>query len=155
MKNRLLKEKVMMAGSSNELNTSHQIRSFSLPSKSNLINIRVQEELEKLRTKKKFSTSAAETISIGLSGLAILYFCINQVLSLSTQQALRMRKHEKCVSELLKVWSSLMNFAHTTKEIARATAEEAYCLSSISTFNTKWRINLNTLRKQNGQPNSI
>ena len=107
-----------MVGSSNELNTGRQIRSFSLPSKSNLVNKRIEEELEKLKIKEASSTSATETINIGLSGLADLYSCINQVLSLPlTQQALSMRTHEKCVGQLLKVCSNLQNFASTTKEI--------------------------------------
>ncbi|KAJ8425554.1 LOW QUALITY PROTEIN: hypothetical protein Cgig2_027530 [Carnegiea gigantea] len=128
---------MVMAGASYELNAGHKIRSFSLPSKPNLFNERLTEELEKLRIKEASSTSATETISIGLSGLADLYLCINQVLSLpQTQQALLMRQHAKCVSELLKVCSNLLNFGSMTKEIVlqhkKLTAD---LLSEVSTHN--------------------
>ena len=126
-----------MVGSSNELNTGHQVRSFSLPSKSNLINKRIEEELEKLRIKEASSTAPAEKVSLGLSGLADLYLCINQVLSLpQTQRALSMRQHEKCVSELLKVCSNLLNFGGMTKEIVlRHKKLTADLLSELSTYN--------------------
>ncbi|KAJ8425558.1 hypothetical protein Cgig2_027534 [Carnegiea gigantea] len=127
----------MMVGSSNELNTGHQVRSFSLPSKSNLINKRIEEELEKLRIKEASSTRPAEKVSLGLSGLADLYLCINQNLSLPlTQQAVSMRKHKKCVSELLKVCSNLLNFGSTTKEIVlQQKMLTADLLSELSTRN--------------------
>lgn len=107
-----------MASFSTELNTSHKIRSLSLPSKLNPINHRIEQELKRLRSKEEASTSSSESIIIGVSGLAKLYGCINQALSLPmTQQALSLRHHEKHVGELLKGCSSLLNVCSSINEV--------------------------------------
>ncbi|KMT06889.1 hypothetical protein BVRB_6g152270 [Beta vulgaris subsp. vulgaris] len=99
-------------------NTTHKVKSLSLPSKLNHINQRIEHELKKLRAKEEASTSASESIIIGVSGLAELYGCINKALSLPmTQQALSLRQHEKHVGELLKGCSSLLNVCSSIKEI--------------------------------------
>ncbi|KMT06891.1 hypothetical protein BVRB_6g152290 [Beta vulgaris subsp. vulgaris] len=99
-------------------NTTHQIRSLSLPSKLNHINQRIEQELKRLKTKEEASTSASESIVIGVSGLAKLYECINQALSLPmTQQALSLRQHEKHVGELLKGCSSLLDVCSSIKKL--------------------------------------
>ncbi|KAL2939675.1 putative methyl-accepting chemotaxis protein YoaH [Bienertia sinuspersici] len=102
------------------IETKHfqEVRSLSLPSKLNHINQRIEQELKKLGTKEEASTSASESIIIGVTGLAKLYGCINQALSLPmTQQALSLRQHEKHVGELLKGCSSLLNVCTSIKEV--------------------------------------
>ncbi|XP_021756085.1 uncharacterized protein LOC110721245 [Chenopodium quinoa] len=107
-----------MVSFSMELNKSHQIRSLSIPSKINPINQKIENELNRLSTIEDASTSASESISIGVSGLVELYRCINQALSLPmTQQALLLRQHDKHVGELLKGCSSLLNVCSLINEI--------------------------------------
>ena len=78
------------------------IRSISLPSRSHPITLKIQQELNKLRTLEASSTSTLETISNGLSGLQELYKCLDELLGLpSTQQVLSHHQHEKWVNELL------------------------------------------------------
>jgi len=84
----------------------------------NPITQRIEEKLRKLKMKEESSTSASEAISIGLSGLAELYECINEVLGLPlTQQALSLRQHERCVGELVKTCSSLVRACASAMEI--------------------------------------
>ena len=78
------------------------VRSISLPSRSHPTTLKIQEELNKLRTLEASSTSTLETICNGLSGLQELYKCLDELLGLpSTQQALSHHQHEKWVNDLL------------------------------------------------------
>ena len=78
------------------------VRSISLPSRSHPTTLKIQEELNKLRTLEASSTSTLETICNGLSGLQELYKCLDELLGLpSIQQALSHRQHEKWVNDLL------------------------------------------------------
>ncbi|XP_021756086.1 uncharacterized protein LOC110721246 [Chenopodium quinoa] len=144
-----------MASFSTEMNTSHKIRSLSLPSKLNPINHRIEQELKRLRSKEEASTSASESIIIGVSGLEKLYGCINQALSLPmTQQALSLRQHEKHVAELFKGCSSLLNACSLIKEVVFQQVEITKSLES--SFTEKEDIlkirsniaNYNSLRKE-------
>ncbi|CAO2829460.1 unnamed protein product [Amaranthus hypochondriacus] len=107
-----------MASNSTELSKTHQIRSLSLPSKLNPINQRIETELKRLRIKEESSNSTSERITIGVHGLAQLYRCINQALSLPlTQQALSLHKHKKHIGALLKTSSRLLNICSSIKEV--------------------------------------
>jgi len=136
-----------MASSSTQLSQPHhQIRSLSLPSKLNPINRRIEEKLKKLRTKEESSTSASEAISIGLSGVAELYECINEVLGLPlTQQALSLRQHERCVGELVKTCSSLVRVCTSAMEIVLQHREMAKEVQLSISNNGRERLNMESI----------
>ncbi|XP_021756088.1 uncharacterized protein LOC110721247 [Chenopodium quinoa] len=145
-----------MASFSTEMNTTHKIRSLSLPSKLNPINHRIEQELKRLRSKEEASTSASERIIIGVSGLEKLYGYINQALSLPmTQQALSIRQHEKHVAELFKGCSSLVNVCSLIKEVVSQQVKIIKSLESSLSENeadiSKMQSNIanyNSLRKE-------
>ncbi|XP_034684155.1 uncharacterized protein LOC117913323 [Vitis riparia] len=94
------------------------VRSISLPSRSHPATLKIQEELNKLRTLEASSTSALVKISNGLSGLEELYNCMDELLSLpSTQQALSLHQHEKWVNELLDGSVSLLDICGATRDV--------------------------------------
>ncbi|KAL2939687.1 Glutamyl-tRNA(Gln) amidotransferase subunit A [Bienertia sinuspersici] len=138
-----------------DLNNFQEKRSLSLPSKVNHIHRKIEQELKKLKIKEEASKSASESINIGVSGLAGLYGCVNQALSLPmTQQALSLRQHEKHVGELLKGCSSLLNVCTSIKEVVSKqgliTKEIESSLSEIeemSNFGTNI-VNYNSSRKE-------
>ncbi|GAB4847602.1 hypothetical protein Ancab_026664 [Ancistrocladus abbreviatus] len=100
------------------MNTRCHFRSISLPSNSNPIIQKIGQELRKLKEQEASSTSAAKTISIGLTGLGDLYKCINDVLGLPlTQQGLSVRQHEKCVNEVLETTSRLLDISTAAREV--------------------------------------
>ncbi|QCD91168.1 hypothetical protein DEO72_LG4g2132 [Vigna unguiculata] len=80
----------------------YAIRSISLPTRSHPNTVRIEEELNKLKSWEVSSTSEAERIFFGLSGLAELYKCMEDLLKLPlTQQALSLHHNQKWVDELL------------------------------------------------------
>ncbi|RVX16533.1 hypothetical protein CK203_005876 [Vitis vinifera] len=94
------------------------VRSISLPSRSHPATLKIQEELNKLRTLEASSTSALVKISNGLSGLEELYNCMDELLSLpSTQQALSLHQHEKWVNELVDGSVSLLDICGATRDV--------------------------------------
>uniref|UniRef100_A0A803MAR1 Uncharacterized protein n=2 Tax=Chenopodium quinoa TaxID=63459 RepID=A0A803MAR1_CHEQI len=136
------------------MNTTHKIRSLSLPSKLNPINHRIEQELKRLRSKEEASTSASERIIIGVSGLEKLYGYINQALSLPmTQQALSLHQHEKHVAQLFKGCSSLLSVCSLIKEVVFQQVEISKSLESSLTESediTKMQSNIanyNSFRK--------
>ncbi|KAK9265521.1 hypothetical protein L1049_001766 [Liquidambar formosana] len=102
---------------STKTNTRSHVRSISLPSRSHPSTLRIQEELNKLRTWEASSTSTAEAICIGLSGLEELYKCMDDLLNLpSTQQALTHHQHEDWVDELLDGSVRLLDICNITRD---------------------------------------
>jgi hypothetical protein len=84
---------------------SPNVRSISLPPRSHPTTVRVEEELNKLKSWESSSSSSskAETICVGLSLLSELYRRIEDLLNLPlTQQALSQDQHQKWVNELLE-----------------------------------------------------
>ncbi|TKY70275.1 hypothetical protein E2542_SST06565 [Spatholobus suberectus] len=80
----------------------YAIRSISLPTRSHPSTVRIEEELNKLKTWEASSSSEVERIFFGLSGLADLYKCMEDLLKLPlTQQALSHHHNQKWVDELL------------------------------------------------------
>lgn len=92
-----------MATFSPKHSSKYGVRSISLPTRSHPSTVRVEEELSKLKSlEASSSTPKVETICCGLSGLAELYKCIEDLLKLPlTQQALGQHQNEKWVNELL------------------------------------------------------
>ena len=84
------------------------IRSISLPARSHPTTLRVEEELNKIKSWEASSSSKVETIGVGLLGLSDLYRCIEELLNLPlTQQLLAQHQHQKWFNDLL-LESSLM-----------------------------------------------
>ncbi|BAT99920.1 hypothetical protein LR48_Vigan06g056700 [Vigna angularis] len=80
----------------------YAIRSISLPTRSHPNTLRIEEELNKLKSWEVSSSSEVERIFFGLSGLAELYKCMEDLLKLPlTQQALSLDQNQKWVDELL------------------------------------------------------
>ena len=80
----------------------YAIRSISLPTRSHPSTVPIEEELNKLKSWETSSSSEVERIFFGLSGLANLYECMEDLLKLPlTQQALSHHHNQKWVDELL------------------------------------------------------
>ncbi|GMI66100.1 hypothetical protein like AT4G35690 [Hibiscus trionum] len=82
----------------------YHVRSISLPSRSHPTTLRIEDELNRLKTWEASSSplSTCESISASLSGLENLYECVDDLLNMpSTRQVLSKHQHEKCVDEML------------------------------------------------------
>lgn len=101
-------KKATIAAFSSKASNGYSVRSISLPVRSHPSTIRVEEELNKLKSWEASSSSKVETICIGLSGLSELYRYIEELLNLPlTQQALSQHQNQKWFNDLL-LESSLM-----------------------------------------------
>nr|XP_016480128.1 PREDICTED: uncharacterized protein LOC107801334 [Nicotiana tabacum] len=78
--------------------------------------LRVEEELNKLKTLETAVAPTAETICNSLLGLKELYKYINDLNLHLTFQALSHCKHEKLVEDLLDKSVRLLDVCYTTKE---------------------------------------
>uniref|UniRef100_A0A7C8YM62 DUF241 domain-containing protein n=1 Tax=Opuntia streptacantha TaxID=393608 RepID=A0A7C8YM62_OPUST len=68
-----------MAAASSSSN--HHVRSASYPPNANPAILKIEQQLKKLRESEASSTSPMQTISIGLTGLAGLYKCVDDALN--------------------------------------------------------------------------
>ncbi|KAF5951212.1 hypothetical protein HYC85_009156 [Camellia sinensis] len=95
--------------------TNCHVRSISSQARSHPTTLRIEQELNKLKIwKSSCSSSNAETIRIGLTGLGDLYICIEQLLSLPlTQQA---QKHQKRVIKLLEESVKYIDICSNTRD---------------------------------------
>ncbi|XP_044465555.1 uncharacterized protein LOC123195778 [Mangifera indica] len=107
----------MVAFSTNS--TKHyNVRSISLPARSHPTTVKVEEALDKLTSWEMHSSSSkAEKIRAGLSGLGELYRSIGELFSLPlTQQALSQHQNEKWVNELLDGFLRYLDICGNTRE---------------------------------------
>ncbi|KAL7231234.1 hypothetical protein ACSBR2_009492 [Camellia fascicularis] len=104
-----------MPGFSPKSKTNYHVRSISSQARSHPTTLRIEQELNKLKTWKSSSSSSnAETIRIGLTGLGDLYICIEQLLAMPrTQQA---QKHQKWVIKLLEESVKYINICSKTRD---------------------------------------
>ncbi|KAK3029164.1 hypothetical protein RJ639_039719 [Escallonia herrerae] len=94
----------------------HHTRSISLPSRSHPSTLRIEEELNKLKTREVSSDLTAETICTGLSEMEELYKCIDDLLSLPlTQQALSVHPQKVSANEFLDGSLRLFDICGITK----------------------------------------
>ncbi|XP_041020553.1 uncharacterized protein LOC121262225 [Juglans microcarpa x Juglans regia] len=94
-----------MASSSPKPSKRYSLRSISLPARSHPSTLRVEEQLNKIKSWEASTSSSkrVETICLGLSLLGELYRCIDDLLNLPlTQQALAQQQHQKWVNDLLE-----------------------------------------------------
>ncbi|XP_027347789.1 uncharacterized protein LOC113859172 [Abrus precatorius] len=97
-----MKKRASLATFSPKRSSRYGVRSISLPTSSHPSTVRIEEELSKFISWEASLISKVETICFGLSGLANLYKCIEDLLKLPlTQQALGQHQNEKWVNELL------------------------------------------------------
>ncbi|XP_028100101.1 uncharacterized protein LOC114299535 [Camellia sinensis] len=102
-------------------------RSISLPCRSHPSTVRVEEELNKIKT---WDASLKE-INYGLSRLEDLYKCMEDLLNLPlTQQALSHHQHEKWTSDLQDGFILLLDICGTARDVMTQMMEHARDLQS-------------------------
>ncbi|CAI8588515.1 unnamed protein product [Vicia faba] len=80
----------------------YHVRSNSFPSQSHPSTIRLEQEINKIKTWGATSTSTSDSVTTGLSLLEDLYISLEDLLNItSTQKAISLRQGEKYVEELL------------------------------------------------------
>ncbi|KAK3018075.1 hypothetical protein RJ639_005200 [Escallonia herrerae] len=128
--NPLIKARTSMATSS-KTSSRHHIRSISLPSRSHPSTLRIEEELNKLKTWEASSDLTAEKICTGLSGMEELYKCLDDLLSLQlTQQALSVHQQEVSANELLDRSLRLLDICGITRDAMSQIKEHVRDLQS-------------------------
>ncbi|XAR73710.1 hypothetical protein NMG60_11007774 [Bertholletia excelsa] len=107
----------MASSSSSKARSLREIRSISLPCRSNPRTVRIGEELNKVKAWAAPSAPTSRTIRDGLSGLAVLYRCAEELLSLSaTQQALFRHQNELWVDEFQDLFLSLLDICGNSRD---------------------------------------
>jgi hypothetical protein len=115
------KQRANMAG-------RYHVRSISLPSRSHPTTLRLEEELNKLKT---CSASTSESICKDLAGLDELYKCMDDLLNMSSaQQVLSQNRHEKYVEELLDGSVRLLDICGITRDTILQIKEHVRALQS-------------------------
>eukprot|EP00258_Populus_trichocarpa_P001548 XP_002300660.3 uncharacterized protein LOC7496876 [Populus trichocarpa] len=106
--------------------TSH-VRSISLPSRSHPLNVSVENQLERLRSSQTTSTSVYHK----LSGLKVLYECVDDFLQLPlTQQTVSNEQHKERAEELLNGSLLLLDVCGTTRDVFSSMKECLQLLES-------------------------
>lgn len=114
----------MATFSSNQKHSNkYGIRSISLPTRSHPTTIRIEEELNKIKSWESSTssttttTSKVVTICFGLSSLTELYKCIEDLLKLPlTQQAIAQHNNEKWVDDLLDTPLRFLDLLSKTRD---------------------------------------
>ncbi|KAJ6731155.1 hypothetical protein OIU85_021884 [Salix viminalis] len=107
--------------------TTCHVRSISLPSRSHPLNVSVENQLERLRSSQTTSTSAYHK----LSGLKVLYECVDDFLQLPlSQQTLSNEQHKEKEEELLNGSLLLLDVCGTTREVFSSMRECLQLLES-------------------------
>ncbi|PON82700.1 hypothetical protein TorRG33x02_214760 [Trema orientale] len=108
----------------------YHVRSISFPSRSHPSTVRVEEQLNKLKTWEAASNTSASVLK-GLSGLEELYECVDDLLNMgSTQQVLSKNQHEKCLEDLLDGSLRLLDICGITRDVLLQTKEHVRALQS-------------------------
>ncbi|GLT39321.1 hypothetical protein SLA2020_135190 [Shorea laevis] len=107
------------------------LRSISLPSRPHPSTLRIEEELNRIKTGEGSSASTSGSICLGLSGLEELYHCMEDLLNMaSTQQVLSKHQQEKCVDELLDGSVRLLDVCGIARDIVFQVKEQIHALQS-------------------------
>ncbi|XVF18120.1 hypothetical protein REPUB_Repub10bG0184700 [Reevesia pubescens] len=111
--------------------SKYHVRSISLPSRSHPTTLRIEDELNRLKTWEASALSTSESICSGLLRLEDLYQCMDDLLSMaSTQQVLSQHKHEKCIDELLDGSVRLLDICGIAREAMLQIKEHVHALQS-------------------------
>ncbi|XP_022752325.1 uncharacterized protein LOC111301096 [Durio zibethinus] len=109
----------------------YHVRSISLPSRSHPSTLRIEVELNRLKTREASFLSTSELISGGLSGLENLHQCMDDLLSMaSTQQVLSQNQHEKCIDELLDGSVRILDICGIARDYMFQIEEHVHALQS-------------------------
>ncbi|KAH8509689.1 hypothetical protein H0E87_011453 [Populus deltoides] len=101
------------------------IRSTSLPSRSHPLNVSVEDQLDRLRSSQTTSTSVYHK----LSGLKVLYECVEDFLQLPlTQQTLSNEQQKERGEEVLSGSLLLLDMCSTTRDVFSSMKE---CLQEL------------------------
>ncbi|KAA8547568.1 hypothetical protein F0562_003997 [Nyssa sinensis] len=123
--------------SSASLGLQYHFRSISLPSRLHPHNIKIEAELNKLKTWAISSNPttvplSADTIQTALAGLVELYSCVEELLhSPLTQQALLQHQHEMLVEEALEGSVGLLDSCGVARDLFLAMKEHGQALQSV------------------------
>ncbi|GMP32115.1 hypothetical protein CsSME_00006022 [Camellia sinensis var. sinensis] len=121
----------MTMASFSKTKSHFHIRSISLPCRSHPSTVRIEEELNKIKTWESSSTPTAEAISNGLSRLEDLNKCMQDLLNLPlTQQALSHHHHEKWIGDLQDGFVSLLDICGTERDVMTQIKEHVRDLQS-------------------------
>ncbi|XP_059642386.1 uncharacterized protein LOC132284312 [Cornus florida] len=127
-------EKAKMAVSSATLGLQYHVRSISLPSRLHPHSIKIEAELNKLKSWEASTTTVpltAETIRIGLVGLAELYTYVEELIhSPQTQQSLFQPQHGVLVEEALEGSASLLDSCGAARDLILLMKEHVQELQS-------------------------
>ncbi|EEF40671.1 uncharacterized protein LOC8268739 [Ricinus communis] len=108
--------------------SKYRTRSISLPSRSHPNTLRIEGELNKLKT---LDASSSGSVCIGLSGLEDLYNGFNDLLNMSTaQEVLTHSRNEKCLDELLDGSVKLLDICGITRDVMLQFKEQVQSLQS-------------------------
>ncbi|XP_021275279.1 uncharacterized protein LOC110410035 [Herrania umbratica] len=109
----------------------YHVRSISLPSRSHPTTLRIEDELNRLKTWEASLLSTSESICAGLSGLEDLYQCMDDLLNMaSTQQVLCLHQHEQCIDELLDRSVRLLDICSIARDYMFQLKEHVHALQS-------------------------
>ncbi|KAK6258116.1 hypothetical protein SCA6_012590 [Theobroma cacao] len=120
-----------MAAFSSKSTNRYSVRSISFPARSHPSTLRMEEELNKLRSWQGASSSNAETLCTSLFGLAELNICVEDLLNLPlTQQALAQHHNEKWDNELLDCSLKHLDLCGNTRDAILSMKQSARELQS-------------------------
>lgn len=131
----MVKKSSIMASSSPKPPKRYSLRSISLPVRSHPSTLRVEEQLNKIKSWDASTSSSkrVETICLGLSLLAELYRCTEDLLNLPlTQQALAQQRHQKWVNhDLLEGSLGYLDVCGKTRDAILSMQESIRQLQSV------------------------
>ncbi|PRQ47271.1 hypothetical protein RchiOBHm_Chr2g0097881 [Rosa chinensis] len=131
-------KRATMASFSPKPTKCYNVRSISMPTRSHPTTLRIEEELNKLKSWEVTSTSSsssnyskADSLGKGLGGLKDLYTCIEELLHLPlTQKALALHQNEKWVEELLDGSVKYLDVCGNTRDAILTMKESVRVLES-------------------------
>ena len=111
--------------------SQYHVRSVSLPCRSHPSTVKIEEELNKLKSWEASPTPNGERICDALSGLEELYMCVDDLLKLNlTQQALSPHQHEEWVDGLLDGSLRLIDVCGVLRDLTSQIKEHVRDLQS-------------------------
>ncbi|XP_039069602.1 uncharacterized protein LOC120216170 [Hibiscus syriacus] len=111
--------------------SKYHVRSICLPSRSHPTILRMEDELNRIKTWEASALSTSVSISAGLSGLEDLYQCMDDLLNTtSVKQVLSVHRHEKCVDELLDRYVRLLDICGIERDYMFQIKEQVRVLQS-------------------------
>lgn len=112
-------------------NRKYHVRSISLPSRSHPTTLKIEEELNKLKSWEATSTLSFKSIGERLLGLEEVYGCLDELLNMSsTRQVLSQNKQEKCINKLLDSSVHLLDVCGIARDLVLQVKEHVQTLQS-------------------------